>query len=175
MEIPREIYFIFFGGILTMLIDVYLSSTSYTLLFLTFIRILALFIAFFSRIIFDNDEKNIKKFVWNRFKNIFVVIATIEQAFVIYYLKFSVNIWSILYLIEQVSMPLFIYLWIRRIERENFTVLQHVWLEIVDSKINFGKSIFIDLLAKKGLEKIEIFVLQFNFKIKLTCKCSACA
>jgi len=139
MEISREIYFIFFGCILTMLIDLYLSFTSYALLFLTFIRILTLFIAFFYRIIYDNDEKNSpKKFFWNSFKNIFVVIATIEQAFVIYYLKFSLNIWSISYIIEQVSMPLLVYLWIRRMEKENFVVLQHIWLEIFDLKIHSG-------------------------------------
>jgi hypothetical protein len=160
MEIPREIYFIFFGGIITMLIDVYFSSSSYALLSLSLIRVLALFIAFFSRIICDNDEKNIKKFFWSTFKNIFVVIAAIEQAFVIYYLKISVDIWSILYLIQQVSMPLFIYLWIRRIEREKFTVLQHVWLEIIDTKIYSGKLTFIDPYGK-GL---DIFVFQFYFK-----------
>lgn len=56
----------------------------------------------------------------------------------IYYLKFTWNIWSILYLIEQVSMPLLAYLWIRRVESENFTALQNVWYEIYESKISSG-------------------------------------
>jgi hypothetical protein len=136
MEISREIYFIVIGIVLTISIDLYLSSTSYALLFLSFIRIISMFIAFFYRIIFDNNER--KTSFWNPFKNIFTVIAAIEQAFVIYYLKFSLNIWSILYIIEQVSMPLFVYLWIRRIERENFSILQNIWLEIFDSKTHSG-------------------------------------
>lgn len=138
MEISREIYFIVLGILFTYLIDVYLSLSSYILLVLCFIRIILIFIAFIYRIIFDNYDQNIqydtKKNFWNPFKNLFTVIATIEQAFVIYYLKFSWNIWSILFLIQQVSMPLFAYLWIRRIERENFSILQQIWLEIVGSK-----------------------------------------
>lgn len=58
MEISREIYFIFFGILSTFFVDLCLSSTSYRLLFLTLIRIVALFIAFFYRIICDNDEKD---------------------------------------------------------------------------------------------------------------------
>jgi hypothetical protein len=142
MEISRQIYFIVIGVVFTILIDLYLSSTHYVLIFLAFTRILALFIAFFYRIIYDNYDKNFhydtKKKFWNPLKNTFVIIAAIEQAFVIYYLKFSLNIWSILYLIEQVSIPLFVYLWIRRIEKENFGFLQHIWFEIFDSKTNSG-------------------------------------
>lgn len=142
MEISREIYFILTGIFFTILIDLYLSLSSYVLIILTFIRIIGIFIALFYRIIYDNYDKNnhydTKKNFWIPFKNIFVAIAAIEQAFVIYYLKFSLNIWSILYIIQQVSMPLFTYLWIRRIEKENFDFLQQIWLEIVSSKDNSG-------------------------------------
>jgi len=137
MEISRDIYFIIIGIIFTISIDLYLSSSSYVLILLAFSRIIGIFIALFYRIIYDNYDKNInydtKKLFWNPFKNIFTVIAGIEQAFVLYYIKFSLNIWSILYIIEQVSMPLFVYLWIRRIEKENFYFLQHIWLEIFGS------------------------------------------
>ena len=142
MEITREIYWIFFGGLTTFFLDIYFSSTSSTLFILTLIRIVALLFAFFYRIIREKDDKrqqtSSRNVFWNRFKNIFVIIAAIEQAYVIYYLKSSWNIWSILHLIEQVSMPLIAYLWIRRIERANFTVLQHAWWEIIESKLTLG-------------------------------------
>ena len=142
MEITREIYWIFFGGLTTFFLDIYFSSTSSTLFILTLIRIVALLFAFFYRIIREKDDKrqqtSSRNVFWNRFKNIFVIIAAIEQAYVIYYLKSSWNIWSILHLIEQVSMPLIAYLWIRRIERVNFTVLQHAWWEIIESKLTLG-------------------------------------
>jgi hypothetical protein len=142
MEISRDIYFIIIGIIFTILIDLYLSSSSYVLIFLAFSRIIGIVIALFYRSIYDNYDKNInydtKKLFWNPFKNIFAVIAAIEQAFILYYIKFSLNIWSILYIIEQVSMPLFVYLWIRRIEKENFYFLQHIWLEIFGSKDKSG-------------------------------------
>ncbi|CAF0825472.1 unnamed protein product [Rotaria sordida] len=137
MEITRRIYFIVLGLILTMLIDLYLSSSKNVLIFLAFIRILGIFIAFFYRIIYDNYDKNIDynttKTFWSPFKNIFVIIAAIEQAFIMYYIKFSYDLQSILYIIEQVSMPLFVYLWIRRIEKEDFSVLQYIWFEVFDS------------------------------------------
>lgn len=143
MELSREIYFIFFGGLITFFLDLYFSLTSSTLLVFAFIRILTLLFAFFYRIIREKDDKrnqiNPRTIFWNRLKNIFVIIAAIEQAYVIYYLNFSWNnIWSILHLIEQVSMPLIAYLWIRRVERANFTVLQHAWWEIIESKITTG-------------------------------------
>jgi hypothetical protein len=142
MEISREIYFILFGIVFTILIDLYISSSSYVLSFLAFIRISAIFIAFFYRIIYDNYDKNVnydtKKRFWNPFKNIFVAIAAIEQAFVMYYIKFSLNFWTILYITEQVSMPLFAYLWIRRIEKENLGFLQYILLEVFDSKNDHG-------------------------------------
>jgi len=142
MEISREIYFILFGIVFTILIDLYISSSSYVLSFLAFIRIGAIFIAVFYRIIYDNYDKNVsydtKKRFWNPFKNIFVAIAAIEQAFVMYYITFSLNFWTILYITEQVSMPLFAYLWIRRIEKENLGFLQYIWLEVFDSKKDHG-------------------------------------
>jgi len=142
MEISRQIYFIIIGIVFTILSDLYLSSSNFVLIFLVFIRIIGIFIALFYRIIYDNYDKNInydtKKRFWNPFKNIFVTIAAIEQAFVLYYIKFSLNISSILYIIQQVSMPLFVYLWIRRIEKEDFSFLQNIWSEIFDSKNHPG-------------------------------------
>jgi hypothetical protein len=142
MEISRQIYFIIIGIVFTILSDLYLSSSNFVLIFLVFIRIIGIFIALFYRIIYDNYDKNInydtKKRFWNPFKNIFVTIAAIEQAFILYYIKFSLNISSILYIIQQVSMPLFVYLWIRRIEKEDFSFLQNIWSEIFDSKNHPG-------------------------------------
>ncbi|CAF3091365.1 unnamed protein product [Rotaria sp. Silwood2] len=124
MEIARRICFIFLGLVFTILIDLYLSSSNNVLILLAFIRILGISIAFFYRIIYDNYDKNVNynttKTFWNPFKNIFVVIAAIEQAFVMYYIEFSLNFQSILYIIEQVSMPLFAYLWIQRIKKDSY-------------------------------------------------------
>ena len=131
MEISREIYFIFFGCILTILVDLYLSLiTSYSLFVLCLLRVIALFVAFFSPILLEVNGS-----FWRKFKNLFVCIAAIEQALVIYYFKFDTNTWTVLYLIQQVSMPLFVYLWIRRNERANFTVLRQVCLEIIAVKV----------------------------------------
>ena len=142
MEISRQIYFIVSGLIVTMLMDVYLSSSSYVLILLAFTRIIAIFIAFFYRIIYDNYDENktcdTTKTFWTPFKNIFTIIGGIEQAFVMHYIKSSWNIWSVLYIIQQVSMPLLVYLWIRRIEKENFSVLQYIWFEIFHSTKNHG-------------------------------------
>lgn len=143
MEISREIYWIFFGGLTTFFLDLCFSLTNSKLLFLALLRIAILITAVFYRIVYEKDEKrsesSSKNLSWNRFKNIFVVFAAIEQAYVIYHLKFSSNPWAILHLIEQVAMPLIAYLWIRRIERANFTALQHAWWEIIESKIALGK------------------------------------
>jgi uncharacterized membrane protein len=142
MEIPREIYFIISGIVFTILTDLYLSSTSYRLVFLSVIRIIGIFIALLYRIIYDNYDKNVicdtAKTFWNPFKNTFVVIAAMQQAFVIYHLKFSSDHWSILYIVQQVSMPLFAYLWIRRIQNENLSFFQYVWMEIFGSKNDHG-------------------------------------
>jgi hypothetical protein len=142
MEVSREIYFIISGLIFTMLVDLYSSSTSYVLIFLAFTRIIAIFIAFFHRIIYDNYDKNVhcdaSETFWRSFKNIFTIIAAIEQAFVMYYITFSWNVWSVLYIIQQVSMPLLVYLWIRRIEKQDFSFLQYIWFEIFDSTNNRG-------------------------------------
>ncbi|CAF3560665.1 unnamed protein product [Rotaria sordida] len=163
MEITRRIYFIVLGLILTMLIDLYLSSSKNILIFLAFIRILGIFIAFFYRIIYDNYDKNIDynttKTFWSPFKNIFVIIAAIEQAFIMYYIKFSYDLQSILYIIEQVSMPLFVYLWIRRIEKEDFSVLQYIWFEVFDSTNDR------DLQSKR---KDELLVLKRLFRYSLS-------
>ncbi|CAF0788639.1 unnamed protein product [Rotaria sordida] len=163
MEITRRIYFIVLGLILTMLIDLYLSSSKNVLIFLAFIRILGIFIAFFYRIIYDNYDKNIDynttKTFWSPFKNIFVIIAAIEQAFIMYYIKFSYDLQSILYIIEQVSMPLFVYLWIRRIEKEDFSVLQYIWFEVFDSTNDR------DLQSKR---KDELLVLKRLFRYSLS-------
>ena len=137
MKISHQMYFLLFGIVFTVLIDFYVSSSDYLLVFLAFIRMIGIVIALSYRIIYDNYGKNINydttKIFWNPFKNIFVTIAAIEQALIMYYVTFSLNFWSILYIIEQVSMPLIFYLWIRRIQNQDFYSLQNIWLEIFDS------------------------------------------
>lgn len=140
MEISREIYWIFFGGLTTFFLDLYFSLTNSRLFVLALLRVITLILAFFYRIIYEKDDKqNASNSSWNRFKNIFVVFAAVSQAYVIYHLRISLNIWLVLHLIEQVTMPLIAYLWIRRIERANFTALQHAWWEVIESKIALGK------------------------------------
>ncbi|CAF4266220.1 unnamed protein product [Rotaria socialis] len=142
METNRRIYFIFFGILFTIIIDLCLSSSQNALIFLTFTRIIAIFISFFYRIAYDNYDKNADydtaKTFWTPFKNLFVIIAVIEQAFVMYQIKFSSNFLSILYIILQVAMPLFVYLWIRRIEQENLSFLQYIWFEIFNTTNDHG-------------------------------------
>ncbi|CAF0893410.1 unnamed protein product [Adineta ricciae] len=140
MEISRHVYFITFGALVTILLDFYASFSNYALILLTSIRACAMIIAFFYRVIYDTYDAKVdsdtKKSFWNPFKNLFVVIAAIEQAFVISYLKFSSDPWTILFIIQQVSMPLIAYLWIRRIERDDLSFLQYAWIEMFSSKIN---------------------------------------
>ncbi|CAF4387614.1 unnamed protein product [Rotaria sp. Silwood2] len=170
MEIARRIYFIFFGLVFTILIDLYLSSSNNVLILLAFIRILGISIAFFYRIIYDNYDKNVNynttKTFWNPFKNIFVVIAAIEQAFVMYYIEFSLNFQSILYIIEQVSMPLFAYLWIRRIEKENFSFLQYIWFEIFHST-NDHAEVFVPLYTGRLLSSVAFKEAWLQFQYNL--------
>ena len=122
MDISQKLIFMFFGILLTILIDLYSSSLNNIFLCLAFIRIMAIFIALFYRIIYDNYNTNINddetKLFWNSFKNLFTIVAIIEQIIVIYYIKFLPTFWTILCIIQQVSMPLLVYLWIRRIQRE---------------------------------------------------------
>ncbi|CAF0913314.1 unnamed protein product [Rotaria sp. Silwood1] len=162
MEITRRIYFVFLGIVFTILIDLYLSASNKVLILLVFIRILGLFIAFFYRIIYDNYDKNVNynttKTFWNPFKNMFVMIAAIEQAFVMYYIEFSLNFQSILYIIQQVSMPLFVYLWIRRIEKENFSFLQYIWFEVFHS--TYDRDV-------KSKRQDELLVLKRLFRYSL--------
>ncbi|CAM4797524.1 unnamed protein product [Rotaria magnacalcarata] len=162
MEIFPRIYFIFFGILFTIIIDLYLSSSQNALIFLAFTRIIAIFISFFYRIAYDNYDKNVDydtaKTFWTPFKNLFVIIAVIEQAFVMYHIEFSPNLLSILYIIQQVAMPLFVYLWIRRIEKENLSFLQYIWLEIFNTTNDH------DLQSKR---KDELHVLKRLFKYSL--------
>ncbi|CAF0833945.1 unnamed protein product [Adineta ricciae] len=145
MEISRHVYFITFGALVTILLDFYASFSNYALILLTSIRACAMIIAFFYRVIYDTYDAKVdsdtKKSFWNPFKNLFVVIAAIEQAFVISYLKFSSDPWTILFIIQQVSMPLIAYLWIRRIERDDLSFLQYAWIEMFSSKINEASSV----------------------------------
>ncbi|CAF1020083.1 unnamed protein product [Adineta steineri] len=167
MEISREIYFILCGIAFTIFFDLYISSSSYVLILCACIRILSICIAFFYRIIYDNyDNNDTKKTFWNPFKNIFVVIAAIQQAFVLYYIKFSLNIWIILYIIVQVSMPLFAYLWIRRIERQNLSFLQYAWFEIFDSKTNQAE-VFVPLYTGRLLSSVAFKEAWEQFRYNL--------
>ncbi|CAF1118746.1 unnamed protein product [Adineta steineri] len=167
MEISREIYFILCGIAFTIFFDLYISSSSYVLILCACIRILSICIAFFYRIIYDNyDNNDTKKTFWNPFKNIFVVIAAIQQAFVLYYINFSLNIWIILYIIVQVSMPLFAYLWIRRIERQNLSFLQYAWFEIFDSKTNQAE-VFVPLYTGRLLSSVAFKEAWEQFRYNL--------
>ena len=134
MEVSREIYFVLVGIVLTSLTDVYLSSSSGFLVLLAAVRILSIGIALVYRVFYDRTNNH-----WTLMKNIYVVVATVQQACIFYHLEIELNLWSMLYIIQQVSMPLLAYLWIRRIERENFSTLQQIWTDAMGSKVSPGK------------------------------------
>lgn len=146
MEISPRIYFVAFGILCTILIDLYLSSSNSRLVSLVILRILGISIAIFYRIIYDNYDKNVNldttKTFWTPFKNMFVFMAVIQQAFVMYYITFSFDLLSILFIIQQVSMPLLAYLWIRRIEKENLSFLQSIWFALFHAANDHGLSFF---------------------------------
>ena len=141
MELSSEIYFVLIGIVLTGLTDIYLSSSSSFLVLLAAVRILSIGIALAYRVFYDRDPDRTNTY-WNTMKNMYVVVATVEQACIFYHLEFEPNLWSILYIIQQVSMPLLSYLWIRRIERENFSALQQIWTDVMGSKVGPGKPSF---------------------------------
>lgn len=136
MKIPSNFYFIVFAGLSTCFVDFYFSSTDWILTLFAFSRFLAVLFAFVVRII---DEKSSQ--FWDFFKNLFVIIAAIQQAFVLYRWTSFADLWAILFVIHQVSMPLFSYLWIRRIQREDLSLLQKIWLEIVGIDRNLNETI----------------------------------
>ena len=135
MKLSRGFYFIFFAGLFTSLLDFYLSSSDWLLTLFALSRFLAVLTALIYRIIGDSYDPtghaDTTSSFWNPLKNVFVVGAAIQQAFVLYRLTAFNDLWSILTVIAHVSMPLIAYLWIRRIQRENLSSLQKIWLEIV--------------------------------------------
>ena len=143
MKISRGIYFIIIGGLLTMISDAYFSSSSWILLLFVALRTIGIFVALIYRIIYDHykptAQENTTITFWNPFKNLFVVIAAVQQAFVLYNLTVSTDFWSILFIVQQMSMPLLAYLWIRRIQKEDLSVFQQIWLEIVGSSGDASK------------------------------------
>jgi hypothetical protein len=145
MRISRGISFIVIGGLLTMISDAYFSSSSWILLLFAALRTIGIFVALIYRIIYDHckstAQKNTALTFWNPFKNLFVVIAAVQQAFVLYHLKSSADLWSILFIVQQMSMPLLAYLWVRRIQREDFRLFQQIWLEIVGLNSDASKSV----------------------------------
>lgn len=135
MKLSRGFYFIFFGGLFTSIFDFYLSSSYWTLTFFAVTRFFSVLTALLYRIIYDyydqTSHPDTTQTFWNPMKNIFVVIAAIQQSIVLYYFTTCNSLWSILSVIAHVSMPLLAYLWIRRIQREDLNALQKIWLEIV--------------------------------------------
>ena len=143
MKLSRGIYFIVIGGLLTMITDAYFSSSSWMLLLFACLRSIGIFVALIYRIIYEHYETTVPTDTtltfWNPFKNLFVVVAAVQQAFVLYYLTTSTDFRSILFIVQQVSMPLLAYLWIRRIQREDLSLFQQIWLEIVGLSHDAGK------------------------------------
>ena len=153
MKLSRGFYFIFFAGLFTSLVDFYLSSSDWLLTLFALSRFLAVLTALVYRIIGDSYDQTSHNDTtltfWNPLKNIFTVGAAIQQAFVLYRLTAFNDLWVILTVIAHVSMPLVAYLWIRRIQREDLSSLQKIWLEIVHSDRDPRKFIASSLLEQK--------------------------
>jgi hypothetical protein len=124
MLVSKSIYFILLGILLTVSIDFYFSASQWTLTLFAASRAIGICIALVQRIVYDSHSS----------------FATIEQAIILYQHAGSIDSFrSMLLLIEQVSIPLLVYLWIRRIERTDMTNLQKIWREMVGTVCDQGE------------------------------------
>lgn len=144
MKLSAGFYFIVLGVLSTTLVDFGLSFSNWTLILCAVLRLVFCFVALIHRMIFDDysrasTTRDPMKF-WIRMKNTFVIVAAIQQALMFYSIPIPTDFSLILLFVAKISMPLFTYLWIRRIERENLSVLQHVWFEIIGSTSDSSES-----------------------------------
>ena len=120
--------FLFVGIVVTIMMDIYLCSSSWLLIILASIRLIGMSMALVYRMIFDYDQKNIHQDLsmtfWNSLKNTFLIMAGFQQAFVLYYCTSLWQFWSSVTMI----IPLIGYFWIRRIQAADLTYLQEVCL-----------------------------------------------
>ena len=135
--------FLFFGIVLTIADDIYLSSSSWFLIILASIRLIGMSIALVYRMIFDYDQKNthqdLSMTFWNSLKSTFLVMAGLQQAFVLYQWAWPLHLWSSIGLVARLIMPFIAYLWIRRIQAEDLSYLQEVCLGTNDRKLPSGR------------------------------------
>lgn len=132
MKFIHGFKFLFFGILVTIVNDISVSTSSWFLISLACMRLIAMTIALGYQMIFNYYEKHTKQETfgtfWKSLKQVFLILAAVQHSFVWYHLQVPGTFWSGFSILAQLFVPIMVYLWICRIQNEDLSYLQEVCL-----------------------------------------------